>query len=56
MAYWQKMIFSGREVPPPEKTSSAEVVAYVRANRGAIGYVAADAALGAGVRVLKIER
>jgi len=53
-AYWQKMIFSGREVPPPEKASSAEVVAYVRANRGAIGYVAADAPLGAGVKVVRI--
>jgi periplasmic binding family protein len=53
-AYWQKMIFSGREVPPPEKASSAEVVAYVRAHRGAIGYVAADAPLGAGVKVVRI--
>jgi ABC-type phosphate transport system substrate-binding protein len=53
-AYWQKMIFSGREVPPPEKASSAEVVAYVRANRGAIGYVAVDAPLGAGVKVVRI--
>jgi ABC-type phosphate transport system substrate-binding protein len=53
-AYWQKMIFSGRDVPPSEKSTSAEVVAYVRANRGAIGYVAADTALGAGVRALKV--
>jgi ABC-type phosphate transport system substrate-binding protein len=53
-AYWQKMIFSGREVPPPEKATSAEVVAFVRANRGAVGYVAADAALGSGVKVIKI--
>lgn len=53
-AYWQKMIFSGREVPPPEKASGAEVVAYVRANRGAIGYVAADAPLGSGVKVVRV--
>jgi ABC-type phosphate transport system substrate-binding protein len=53
-AYWQKMIFSGRDVPPSEKSTSAEVVAYVRANRGAIGYVAADTALGAGVKALKV--
>lgn len=53
-AYWQKMIFSGREVPPPEKASSAEIVAYVRAHRGAVGYVAADASLGSGVKVVRI--
>jgi ABC-type phosphate transport system substrate-binding protein len=53
-AYWQKMIFSGREVPPPEKATSAEVLVYVRANRGAVGYVAADVALGSGVKVLKV--
>jgi ABC-type phosphate transport system substrate-binding protein len=53
-AYWQKMIFSGREVPPPEKVTSADVIAYVRANRGAIGYVAADAPLGPGVKVVRI--
>ena len=53
-AYWQKMIFSGREVPPPEKASSADVVAYVRANRGAIGYVAADTALSAGIKAIRL--
>jgi ABC-type phosphate transport system substrate-binding protein len=53
-AYWQKMIFSGRDVPPPEKASNAEVVAFVRANRGAVGYVATDASLGDGVKVIKV--
>lgn len=53
-AYWQKMIFSGREVPPSEKASDAEVVAFVRANRGAVGYVAAGAPLGEGVKVVKV--
>ncbi len=53
-AYWQKMIFSGHEVPPPEKATSAEVVAYVRAHKGAIGYVAMDTALGSGVKVVRV--
>jgi ABC-type phosphate transport system substrate-binding protein len=53
-AYWQKMIFSGRDVPPPEKATSAEVVAFTRANRGAIGYVAADTALGGGVKAIRL--
>jgi ABC-type phosphate transport system substrate-binding protein len=38
-AYWNALIFSGRELPPLEKSSDADVVAYVRATPGAIGYV-----------------
>jgi ABC-type phosphate transport system substrate-binding protein len=38
-AYWQQMIFGGKGVPPPEKSSDADVVAYVRDTPGAIGYV-----------------
>jgi ABC-type phosphate transport system substrate-binding protein len=53
-SYWQQMIFSGRSVPPPEKNSDAEVLAYVRANPGAIGYVAAETEPGAGVAVLSL--
>lgn len=37
--YWQKQIFSGRGVPPPEKTNDSEVLAFVQENPGAIGYV-----------------
>jgi ABC-type phosphate transport system substrate-binding protein len=55
-AYWQKMIFSGRDVPPPEKASAAEVLAYVRANPGAIGYVPAGTALPDGVKALKVTQ
>jgi ABC-type phosphate transport system substrate-binding protein len=39
-AYWQQQIFAGRAVPPPEKRSDAEIVAFVERNPGAIGYVA----------------
>jgi ABC-type phosphate transport system substrate-binding protein len=54
-AYWQRMIFSGRDVPPLEKGSAAEVIAYVRDNPGAIGYVAGDTAgLGNGVKTLRV--
>ena len=42
-AYWQKQIFSGRMLPPPEKTNDDDVVAYVKENPGAIGYVSASA-------------
>ncbi len=53
-SYWQTMIFSGREIPPPEKPSAAEAAAFVRANRGAIAYLPAGTALGAGVKLLDV--
>jgi len=53
-SYWQREIFSGRGVPPAERASDQEVLAFVRANPGAVGYVSADADVGAGVRVLAI--
>ena len=30
--YWQQMIFSGRDVPPPELNSDTEVINYVKKN------------------------
>lgn len=51
--YWLQQIFSGRGVPPPEKPGDNEVIAYVRANRGAIGYVSASHSTE-GVKVLEI--
>jgi hypothetical protein len=54
-AYWQQMIFSGREVPPPQKGAPQEVVAFVRTNRGGIGYVPAGTPLGEGVKVLSLK-
>jgi ABC-type phosphate transport system substrate-binding protein len=44
--YWTQQIYSGRAVPPPELGGDAKVVAFVSANPGAIGYVAADAVIG----------
>lgn len=41
--YWTQSVFSGRAVPPPEKPTDAEVIAYVRDTPGAIGYVSAGA-------------
>lgn len=37
--YWQQIVFSGRGVPPPEFGSDAEIVTYVLAHAGAVGYV-----------------
>lgn len=52
-AYWQRMIFSGREAPPSEEGSDAAVLAFVAKNKGAIGYVSKGTALVAGVKELK---
>ena len=37
-AYWQQQVFSGREVPPPEKTEGG-AVDFVRSNSNGIAYV-----------------
>ena len=52
-AYWRQQVFSGRAVPPPEKQSDADVVAFVESNEGAIGYVSAGADLG-GAKALRL--
>ena len=54
-SYWQQQIFSGRDVPPPEKQTDADVVAFVRANANAIGYVAKGKELGKGVKTLEVR-
>lgn len=38
-SYWQQSAFSGTASAPPEKASDAEVIEYVKKNKGAIGYV-----------------
>ena len=53
-AHWQKMIFSGRDVPPAELGTAAEVIAFVASHRGGIGYVAEGTALGEGVKAIRI--
>lgn len=53
-SYWQQQIFSGRDVPPPEKRTDREVLDFVRENPNAIGYVAASAAIGDGVKILNL--
>jgi ABC-type phosphate transport system substrate-binding protein len=53
-SYWNQQIFSGRDVPPVEKKSDAEVLAFVRSTTGAIGYVS-EAASAEGVRVVTVN-
>jgi len=54
-AYWQQRIFAGRDIPPPERESDGAVLAFVRRNRGAIGYVSAESST-AGVKALTVRR
>lgn len=51
-AYWSKLVFSGKGKPPKEFGSDAEVLQFVAANPGAIGYVDA-ASVNDTVKVLK---
>ncbi len=53
-SYWQRMIFSGRDVPPEERRTEREILDFVRTHPGAIGYVAADTPLGDGVKKLEV--
>ena len=53
-SYWQQQIFSGRDVPPPEKQTENDVVAFVRSNPGAIGYVSKGVDIGRGVKPLAV--
>jgi ABC-type phosphate transport system substrate-binding protein len=53
--YWQQMIFSGREVPPPKKSRDDEVIEFVARHPGGLGYVASSTPLPATVRVLTLR-
>ena len=45
-AYWQRLVFSGRAVPPSKKASAADIVKFVQTTPGAVGYVPSDASVG----------
>jgi len=53
-SFWQKKIFSGKGVPPKKVASDEEVINFVKANPGAIGYVSSSAST-AGVKVIKLQ-
>ena len=54
LIYWRQEIFSGRMLPPTLKPDAAAVVATVRGDPHAIGYVGADADLE-GVKAIPIS-
>ena len=56
-AYWQKQIFSGRKIPPPEKKTDTQVLSFVRNNVGAIGYISAtNSGIPTNVKVIKVNK
>ncbi len=54
-SYWQRMIFSGRDVPPDEISNEPDLLKKVAADPGAIGYVSAKTPLPDGVKELKVK-
>jgi ABC-type phosphate transport system substrate-binding protein len=55
-SYWLQAIYSGGTPPPPEKATDGDVVAYVRANPNAIGYIAvASSGPPAGVKIVTLR-
>lgn len=55
-SYWQQLIFSGADVPPPELKSDAEVIHFVGNHPEAIGYVSAGSLAGAaGVKAIGVR-
>lgn len=51
-AYWQQQIFSGRDIPPAQKSEGA-ALSFVRSNENGIAYVSAGADT-AGVKVITV--
>lgn len=44
-SYWQRMIFSGRGVNPPELSTDQAVIEFVAERPGAIGYISAETSI-----------
>jgi ABC-type phosphate transport system substrate-binding protein len=53
-SYWQQLIFSGRDVPPPQKKENG-ALDFVRSNENGIGYVSAGADT-TGVKVVSVTQ
>lgn len=52
--YWQRQIFSGRGVPPPEVGDDAEMIEHVSQSPGAIGYVSSTARIPGDVKTVRV--
>ena len=52
--YWQDRVALDRVFPPPIKSSDEEVLGFVAATAGAVGYVGLDTAIPENVKVISI--
>ncbi len=52
--YWNQQIFSGKNVPPPEASSAADMISYVLGTPGAVGYLPAGVDPG-GAKVIEVR-
>lgn len=53
-SHWQQAAFSGAGTAPIERGNDSDVVAFVKSNPGAVGYVSASAAID-GVKVITVN-
>ena len=53
-AYWQKQIFTGKGVPPVEKSNDREIIDFVKSNPGAVGYISGGANTN-GVKTITVK-
>ncbi|UCG88477.1 MAG: TonB family protein [Gemmatimonadota bacterium] len=54
-AFWQRQLFSGRGVPPVRRPTEMDVIDFVAATPGAVGYVSSDIDLPPSVKPVLIE-
>jgi ABC-type phosphate transport system substrate-binding protein len=54
-SYWLQQVFAGKGEAPAKLANDAAVLAFVSANRGAVGYVAASAAVSGGVKKITVN-
>jgi len=52
--HWMRVLLSGRDVPPLVRDGDANVLEYVLAEPGAIGYVSSQTALPTGVKTVEV--
>lgn len=52
--YWQRRVAADRIFPPPIKGSDEEVLRYVAATAGAVGYVGPETAIPEGVKLVAV--
>lgn len=55
-SFWQRQVFLGSVVPPPEAPSDVWVLAYIAQNPGAIGYVSMDTPLSPATKILDVVK